>query len=468
MSNILLVDYKSGNYRPSLGLARFSTLHKEMGDNVIHASISNSDYTLPKDFIPDKVYVSIVFSWSVTKLSAFVIKLKSKFPHLQEDGRMLIGGISTAFMDETICQMFGVRSVDKGCSVEIDNVIPDFSIFEENKTYVFTMRQCPNKCSFCAVNVIEPERWYISNWKEQIDMSKKIVVIGDNNAFAADYDHRKDLFEYLTQIAHKNGVRVDGSRKIRCVEFDGGFDWRYMTEENMEFIKNIKWNKIRFAWDNVNYEKRFDESMKTLLNYYPKTSSRGVHENMECYVLYNFYKNENGIENYDTLEDALYRMYKLFYHYKVYPYLMRYQPLNTMKYKSYVSPKWSKQDCIDIGRFANNRYVLWTAKYFRHYYGRLSDGTSLSSTKGLRDIMKYVASMYNQPLELNYDKTFNDNLHLLKEDIKIRTEGLNKLQYLIDEEKHKINQIKLQEFFSFAETFNLPILNLRGGINYGN
>jgi hypothetical protein len=36
----------------------------------------------------------------------------------------------------------------------------------------------------------------------------------------------------------------------------------------------------------VAYERVFDEAIERLLNVFPKVSSRGLHEQIECYVLY--------------------------------------------------------------------------------------------------------------------------------------------------------------------------------------
>lgn len=446
--NILLVDFKSGNYRPSLGLARISTLHKQIGDNVLHAALDGS-YMLPEGYVPDRVYVSIVFSWSIPYLADFVSKLKYVFPHLNEEGRIVIGGITSSFMEDYIKQAFGISSIQTGCSKELDHVIPDWSIFTEDETYVMTMRKCPNNCPFCAVPVIEPERWYINNWKDQIDMSKKFVVVGDNNPFAASLEHRKDMFGYFTKIAHKDGVKVEGSRKLRCVEFDGGFDWRYINEENLELIKDIKWSKVRFAWDNVSYEQGFDRAMKLLLKYFPATSKRGMHESLYCYVLYNFYTNKDGIENFDTLEDTLYRLYKLIYHYHVNAYVMRYQPLDTLSFKSYVSPYWNERDCVDIGRFINSHDVFWQVKYYRYYYGRKADGTCLNSCKDTTlKVVETLRSMFDTPLQLDFNKSYTENLHLLKEEIKIRNEALSKMQEV-------------------SEQLYFPIVNMQGGLSYG-
>lgn len=209
-------------------------------------------------------------------------------------------------------------------------------------------------CKWCCVPSIEKDAYVIENWKEQINLNASKIVIMDNNLLAAPYEHRKAVFGYLAEIASAEGTKIPGTRKLRSVEMDGGCDFRHITDENLELMKCIRWSKIRVAFDHVAYENVFDKAMEKLLKAFPKVSSRGMHENIEAYVLYGCPQNK------DTIEDTLWRTHKLLHYYKVFPYLMRYQPLESLTYKTFVSDYWEEPDLIDIARWANNRRLLFS------------------------------------------------------------------------------------------------------------
>lgn len=411
--NIYLVEKRSSlnKHRPSLALARFSTLHKNNLDNIIHVII-DSHYSLPV-VPPDKVYISIIFSWDLPYFVKFISKLRRLYPFLTNED-IVIGGVATYHVRQQIIEQTGITP-SVGCLYDLDHVIPDPAFYEEDNTYLFTMRSCPNRCSFCIVNSIESDFYVIKNYKEQINDKAGNVVICDNNLLAAPLEHWKEVLSYLTEIAHKDGVRIQGTRKLRTVEFDGGFDWRHLKDENIELLKDIRFSKIRVAFDDVRYEKGFDQSIERLLKAFPKVSKRGMHENIECYVLY-------GCDlTKDTLEDTLYRVYKLYHHYKIWPYLIRFQPLDNLTYKTYVSPFWTSEDLVDIARWANSRRVLAKTPNYKFYYGRQEDGKCLSHFQG--DQSLFVSGHSFEIPILNYDLGYQANFEILKRDLRERNES---------------------------------------------
>ena len=412
--NIFLVEKRSSlnTHRPSLALARISTLHKNQNDNIYHVVIK-SDFKMPS-VKPDKVYISIIFSWDVLKFIEFIKTLRWMYPTLTKDD-IVIGGVAPYFTKDLIIEHTGIAPV-MGCVHELDHVIPDPEFAENDTTYLFTMRGCPNDCSWCGVPEIEKEKYVIGNWKEHINLNASKIVIMDNNLLAAPLEHRKEVFNYLAEIASSEGTKIPGTRKLRSVEFDGGFDFRHLTEENLGFMKRIRWNRIRLAFDKVGYEKVFDKAMKRLLKAFPKVSSRGIHEDIDVFVLY------GCSENHDTIEDTLWRVYKLMYHYKVKPYLMRYQPLGSLTYKTFVSPYWDETNLVDIARWANNRRILYKVPSFKFYYGRRTDGKCLAAlTEGQRDVLSQVKVNLQ-----NYDftKTYEDNRELIRKELQERSSVL--------------------------------------------
>ncbi len=416
--NVLLIEKGHGrHHRPNLALARFSTMHKAQGDKVTHL-IVDSRYQLPA-VAPDKVYVSIVFSWDILPLMNFMDRLSMFYPHLKEKGMIEVGGVAPYFMKDFITDNFGVEP-HTTCSRELDQVVPDPAFYnDDDSSYVFTSRGCPNNCSFCIVPKCESDAYVIENWRDQINMSAKKIVVCDNNILATG-DHCREVFEYLTEIAHRDGTRIPGSRKVREVEFDGGFDFRRINSENIELIRQVKHSKIRLAWDDVKYESKFDSAMRFLLEAFPKVSSRGLHEEIEVFVLYNCEFTR------DALEDTLYRIYKLFHHYRVMPYAMRYMPLDTLYYKQYVSPLWDPENSVDVARWANSRSILLSVPNFNYYVGRQDNGKTLGRAVDQQALIGRMASEYVRP-GIDYSRTFKENSTYLRQQVGERVSVLKNI-----------------------------------------
>jgi hypothetical protein len=414
--NVFLIEKKSSlnKHRVNLCLARFSTVHRKQGDSVFHF-VMDSKTKLPADIKPNRIYISIVFSWDVIYFVKLVNELKKLYNLDNKD--IIIGGVCTLYMREYIVKATGIIP-NTGVNMDLDHVIPDSTMYDDDCTYLFTMRSCPNKCSYCTVNNLEPEYYVIENWKEQINLNSKYIIIQDNNLLSAPIEHRKEVFEYLTDIANIKGTKIPGSRKLREVIFDSGLDFRNMTKENLEMMKTIKFAKIKIAFDDVRYEKSFDIGIRLLLDYYPKVSKRGIHENIECYVLY------NCPDTKDTIESTLYRIYKLRYYYGVNAYAMRYQPLDTLKYKTYVSPFWNEGDCVDIGRWVNDRNVFMPVKRYKYYIGRKEDGKCISSFTAAQKI-EFLNKVSDEVLPFNFSNGYDYNLPFIKEELALRRPTTN-------------------------------------------
>ena len=78
--NVFLIEKKSSlnKHRVNLALSRFSTIHKTQGDSVYHF-VMDSKTKLPSDIKPNKVYISIVFSWDVVYFVKLVNELKKLY-----------------------------------------------------------------------------------------------------------------------------------------------------------------------------------------------------------------------------------------------------------------------------------------------------------------------------------------------------------------------------------------------------
>lgn len=488
MVNIWLVESEAGDERPSLGLARFSTLYRKKGDNIIHL-VLRSGYKIP-NIKPDKVIISIIFSWEIPFFVDFIRVLQFRYTHLKIED-IEIGGVAPFYMRDFIKEQTGIEPI-KGCVPVLDVIPPDPLFYEafyrrqarlyadrstksaekarvkanklqteeaqgkaqkaerlaseartkaermesgdiravDLQTFVFTTRGCKNGCTYCVVPDIEGrEMAVITGWLNHVNLRAKEIVVCDNNILAAPKAHKEEVFAFLAEVANVKGTIIpDSNQTKRVVTFDGGFDFRRINSENMELIKQVKWNKIRMAWDNVKDEKLFDKAIRMMLDVYGK-GDKLIRE-FEVYVLYNFY---GGEDKYDTIEDTLYRIYKLRNYYKVYPYAMRYQPLTRLDYKEYLSPKWNKHDAGDIARWVNSRWIFEKVKNYMYFAGRDADGKNI----GMFDptMEKAVEELRQVPSRVDFTKSYQENFAILKKEMEERSEIMKRIYDQVEQLK---------------------------------
>ena len=213
--------------------------------------------------------------------------------------------------------------------MNIEYLKPDYELFPEhnmsNTSEVFTARGCKNACSFCAVKTLEPTYFINIHWKDSIDLNKKHVMIHDNNLITGDFNHFIEVTDYIKE------------NKLTTI-FDNGFDCRNFTENHLEHIKNIKFerNGLRFAFDNMGEDKYIQKAIKMCLD-------AGIGKSkIMVYVLYNYT---------DTPEEALYRANEL-KKLGVRPYPQQYRPLDDIELHSHnVGKHWNKQLLRDFRFF---------------------------------------------------------------------------------------------------------------------
>ena len=185
-----------------------------------------------------------------------------------------------------------------------------------NISEVFTARGCTNKCKFCAVRILEPKYFINDNWKDSIDLSKKHIMIHDNNLITGNYNHFVDVINYI-------------KKHQLITSFDNGFDCRKFNKEHLENIKDIKFerNGLRFAFDNMSEDIHIQRTIKMCLDAsIPKSK-------LMIYVLFNFE---------DTFDEAMYRMEEI-KKLGVRPYPQQFRPLNDIDLKNtHIGKHWDK------------------------------------------------------------------------------------------------------------------------------
>ena len=259
--NIGLIDVDSHNF-PNLALMKISAYHKAKGDTV--------EWCVPLAHY-DIVYVSKVFGDEYSTMDMSVI---------QAD-KIIYGG--TGFEIKVVDGKEQYEPTeDNKLPYEIEHIYPDYSLYPEltkDMAYGFLTRGCPNNCSFCIVSKKEGRQSLkVADLSEFWNGQKNIKLLDPNILACKEHLH-------LLQQLVDSGATVD---------FTQGLDARFINEENIVLLKQIKMKMIHFAFDFMKNEKRIVAGLK-LAKEHLKISER----NSVVYML----------TNYDTtIQEDLYRV----------------------------------------------------------------------------------------------------------------------------------------------------------------
>lgn len=195
MTRVGLIDVDGK--MPNLALMKISAWHKSQGDDV--------ELTLPiLANIYDRVYMSKVFTWS-------------DMPCLPDN----------AVMGGTGCD------IHKTLPNKIENLCPDYSLYNMDYSMGFLTRGCIRKCEFCFV----PEKEGKIKPAADIEdfLRHKTAVLLDNNVLAHEHGLRQ-----IKKIADM-GIKVD---------FNQGLDARLIDDGVAKLLSQVKWLKpLRMACD---------------------------------------------------------------------------------------------------------------------------------------------------------------------------------------------------------------------------
>ncbi|HEX2925057.1 MAG TPA: radical SAM protein [Ruminiclostridium sp.] len=248
---ILLIDVDGK--LPNLALMKLSTWHKSLGDEVF----------LNKCDKPDKVYISVLFTWNKPKV----------FSLLQIYPNAVVGGTGWDF--EVINGRF-VEVTHTELPPEIENCRPDYDLYKvsdilprirggiatkESKEHKaveiinagmgFSSRGCIRTgCGFCAVRQKEGKFHQVAEIKELLNPKSKVLILMDNNLTADP-----DCIEKLLEVRDR-GLTLDISQ---------GIDVRIITPEIAQALGEVKHlRSIHYAWDLMSFEDQVLDGIKIL------------------------------------------------------------------------------------------------------------------------------------------------------------------------------------------------------------
>ena len=217
---------------------------------------------------------------------------------------------------------------DKPLPDEVEHIYPDYDLYGIDYAIGFLTRGCPRGCGFCHVGNKEGKCSHkVADLSEFWDGQKKIVLC-DPNILAC-----KDHMDLLHQLA-ESGAKV---------EFNQGIDVRLVTDENLELLRQIRLDKIHFAYDRWQDK---DIIEPRLTKFIKKTGYNRGKGRVTVYILV----------NYDTtLEQDIHRI-QFCRELNISPYPMIYD-------KKHCDPVYRK-----LQRWCNN-IVFWKVPTFEEYVG---------------------------------------------------------------------------------------------------
>ena len=133
---------------------------------------------------------------------------------------------------------------------EIENIMPDYSLYQADFSLGFTSRGCIRQCPFCIVPKKEGGIRAVASIYDFWDRKHKKIVLLDNNLFASP-----EWRSVLTDLARE---------KIET-DFNQGLDIRLLDEEKIAYLKRVKTKQLRFAFDDLRIEKAVRKGIELLL-----------------------------------------------------------------------------------------------------------------------------------------------------------------------------------------------------------
>lgn len=302
---------------PNLPLMKLSSYHRSMGDTV--EFISEGEHY-------DKSYLSKTFNLPAIK------KIPQAPPSFIAD-EIQKGGTGYAIEVENGKEVFHTE-LHYNLPDEIEHLYPDYDLYPEYKdtAYGFLTRGCCNACGFC---IVSPKEGRCS--KQVADLSEfwrgqKTIKLLDPNILAC-----RERSTLLRQLVESKA----------SVDFTQGLDARFINEDVVAFLNEMRVKNIHFAFDFMRNEQAILEGLACFNQHYAKS-----HWNLNCYVL----------TNYDTtLEEDWYRVRKiseLGFHPDVRIYQKGTQP----------------QFLTDLARWSNNR-LIFKSTPFPDYVPRVDGKT---------------------------------------------------------------------------------------------
>lgn len=244
---VLLYQPVDEKFEPK-GLMKFSTYYKQKGYKIRFCRSTDIEVLRSQfDVIcVDFGYLENNFQESL-ELTKWVV---NRFPNAD----VLIGGVLASKNYEELCEIFGKKRVHFGVVKYLEGIKEDLSLVNSEVSRIFTTRGCPRNCPYCCVTKIEgAEVKIIPNWKDQIDLKKKELIIQDNNILVAPLEHIKEVVDFI--IEHRLDVDLNSG-------FDPFFSVRYPEKVKEVVRAKSRLKCVRIAFDRLQNEVAYRKAVE--------------------------------------------------------------------------------------------------------------------------------------------------------------------------------------------------------------
>ena len=342
MRRILLVEPAGRTKYPPLGLMKISSYHKLRNDYVEFA----------KGNIPsircqqwDRIYISTLFTYTWDAVIRAVEYYKRAVNNPSE---IFLGGVMATLLSKELKEETGATVIsglldepgqlDTDSSLLVDQLTPDYElidasnyVYELSDAYIaYATRGCPNRCKFCAVNLLEPSYNHYVPLREQIRAIEDVygerqnLILLDNNVLASKQFQR--IIEDIVALGFAKGAKRQD--RLRFVDFNQGLDLRKLTRAKMRSLSKVAIRPMRLALDDIRLKDSYIE--KVLL-----AKEHGV-SNLSTYILYNF--NDTPADFYDRMRINV--ELNESHGTMIYGFPMKFVPLHARN-RSYIGPHWN-------------------------------------------------------------------------------------------------------------------------------
>lgn len=306
-----LLDVDSHHF-PNLALMKISAAQKKLGNSVERWDPDNNY---------DTVYASKVFT-------------ESTKPEVDNADTVIWGGS-------------GIDLVNK-LPDGVEHQTPDYSLYPEYDFALgFLTRGCPCKDhAFCITPEKDGNKSIMTADLQEFWTGQKQIKLLDQNLLACK-EHRLELIQQLRDSKSE-------------IEFVGGSDIRFMSDEIIDAFRGVKVKDFHFAWDSPRenltpmFEKVVDSGVKS-------PGSIGV------YILVNYWS---------TIEEDLKRIYSL-RSLGLMPYVMIYDKqkyvnargrwLHDVEKRFTLDQLRNFKTCQHMQRWANMRSIIKSCPKFEDY-----------------------------------------------------------------------------------------------------
>lgn len=251
-----MIEAKRRRAFPNLALMKLSAWHKKQGDDVsLNFPLNGTDL----------IYASCVFTWHKPKELSPIIRY---------------GGS-------------GIQNWNIILPSDAEHIMPDYDLYSNvDFSMGYTTRGCINNCWFCKVRRKEGYLKAVAEPKEFYNPRFTKMVLLDNSLLAAE-----NCIDTLKWLA----------KKQLLTDFNQGLDIRCLNDENWHYLKRVKVDKYRFAFDSISYETSVRQGLDLMLG-------SGISpRKLSFYVLVGGKEDDQAIERMKLLQSYGVDVYPMIY-----------------------------------------------------------------------------------------------------------------------------------------------------------